>query len=309
MRILFMGTPDIAAVALRAMIKENMEIVGVVTQPDKPRGRKQILTPPEAKEAAMEAGIPVFQPEKVKNGELMPVLEELKPDLIAVVAYGKILPDHILDYPKYGCVNMHGSILPEYRGAAPIQWSVIDGKKVTGVTTQKMAQGVDTGDILMTETIEIGEYETSGELFDRMAVLGAKVLIETINNIENITPVPQEHEKATHAPMITKEMAQIDWNKSAGVISKLICGMNPWPIAHTLYNGEVMKVYKAKVVEGNPQAENGEILGFDKACGLKVKCAEGCLAIEEIQFPGSKRMSVEDYLRGHSLDSGVILGR
>lgn len=302
-----MGTPDIAAVSLREMIKENMEIVGVVTQPDKPRGRKQILTPPETKEAAMEAGIPVFQPEKLKNGELMPILEELKPELIAVVAYGKILPTEVLDYPKYGCVNMHGSLLPEYRGAAPIQWAVINGEKITGVTTQRMAEGVDTGDILLSESIEIGEYETSGELFDRMAVLGAKVLIETVKNIENITPVPQNHEKATHAPMISKEMAQIDWSKSAAAVSKLICGMNPWPVAYTHFNGEVMKIYKAKISEDDTSGENGEILGFVKGKGLKVKCGEGCIFIEEIQFAGSKRMAVEDYLRGHSLDEGNIL--
>ena len=307
MKILFMGTPDIAAVSLRKLLDNKMEIVGVVTQPDKPRGRKQILTPPEVKVLATEENIPVYQPESLKNGELQDVLDLLEPDLIAVVAYGKILPKYVLDYPEYGCINMHGSVLPKYRGAAPIQWSVINGEKFAGVTTQRMNEGVDTGDILISKSIEIGEYETSAELFERIAVLGAEALSETILNIDKITPVPQDESQATHAPMISKEMAKIDWSKPARVVSKLICGMNSWPIAHTLYNGEVMKVYDAVVSADEPKAECGEIVGYEKKSGLKIKCGEGCIIIRELQFPGSKRMSVDDYLKGHSLENGIVL--
>lgn len=306
MKILFMGTPDIAAVSLKYLIDCGKNIVGVVTQPDKPRGRKQIMTPPETKTMAINAGIPVFQPEKVKNGELMPVLEELKPDLIAVVAYGKILPEEVLNYPKYGCVNMHGSLLPKYRGAAPIQWAVINGEKITGVTTQKMDKGMDTGDILMTKQIEIGEYETSEQLFDRMAILGAEVLNETIDNIESIVPVPQNNNEATYAPMIEKDMANIDWSKSAREISKLICGMNSWPIAYTQYMGETMKIYEAIVSDEAFEGKIGEIK--DIKGEIKVKCGKDVLIIKSLQFPGSKRMSAADYLRGHSINNGAVLG-
>lgn len=308
MKILFMGTPDIAAVSLNALIAEGLEVVGVVTQPDKPKGRKQILTPPETKTAALAAGIPVFQPEKLKNGECLPILEQLKPDLIAVVAYGKILPPYILDFPKYGCINMHGSLLPKYRGAAPIQWAVINGEEVTGVTTMKMDRGVDTGDMLLSDATVIGEYETSGELFERIARMGAAVLVQTIQKIDHLVPVAQDAEKATHAPIITKDMAQIDWKKSAEQVSKLICGMNPWPVAFTRYNGETLKIFKGIVSDEETSGLCGEILGYEKDKGLKVKCGKGSLYIKEIQFSGYKRMSVEDYLRGHTLDKGVCLG-
>ena len=307
MKILFMGTPDIAAVSLKQLIKDGFDVVGVVTQPDKPRGRKQILTPPETKLAAQEAGIPVYQPEKLKNGELKEVLEMLSPDLIAVVAYGKILPDYVLDYPKYGCINMHGSLLPKYRGAAPIQWAVINGDRITGVTTMKMDKGVDTGDMLLKKEIEIGKYETSEQLFERMAQLGADVLSETISHIKEITPVPQDNNAATHAPMITKEMAQIDWNKSAEEISKLICGMNSWPIAYTLYNGQTMKIYSAVVSDEVYTGENGEIKESEGK--LVVKCATGGIEIKELQFAGSKRLSAAEYLRGHKMDRGTVLGK
>lgn len=307
MKILFMGTPDIAAVSLKHLIAENFEIAGVVTQPDKPRGRKQILTPPETKTAAIEAGIPVFQPEKIKNGELNEILNSLKPDLIAVVAYGKILPEYVLNFPKYGCINMHGSLLPKYRGAAPIQWAVINGECVTGVTTMKMDKGLDTGDIFMSREIPIDEYETSEELFEKMAVAGAQVLAETIRNIENISPVPQDNDKATYAPIITKEMANIDWSKSAREISKLICGMNSWPVAYTQYNGQTMKIYSAVVSDKEYGGENGEIKNTEGE--IIVKCGKGSLSICEMQFAGSKRMTAAAYLMGHSLETGTVLGK
>lgn len=306
MKILFMGTPDIAAVALGALYSEGFEIVGVVTQPDKPRGRKQILTPPETKVRAEELGLKVYQPQSLKNGELMHVLEELNPDVIAVVAYGKILPKYVLEFPKYGCINMHASLLPKYRGASPIQQAVINGDEITGVTTMKMDEGLDTGDILLVKTIEIGEYETSGELFGRMSELGAKTLIETFNNIENITPVPQPEEGESYASIITKEMAEIDWNCEVKKISKLICGMNPWPVAYTHYNNEVLKIFKGEILNEECEGVPGEVLEASIEKGIRVKCKDGTLIVREIQVPGGKRMKVQDYLRGHSINKGTI---
>ncbi len=301
-----MGTPDIAAESLRELIKEGFRIVGVVTQPDKPRGRKQIMTPPEVKTEALKEGIEVYQPESLKNGELLPILQKLSPDLIAVVAYGKILPEYVLQFPKYGCINMHGSLLPKYRGAAPIQWAVINGEKTTGVTTMKMDKGLDTGDMLFSESLEIGEYETSGELFERMSALGAKVLVKTIKNIDNITPVSQDDEKSTYAPIIKKEMAKIDWQKPVREISKLICGMNPWPVAYTTYNDETIKIFKAEFSYENIGKISGEIIGMNEEKGLGVKCNGGVIYIKELQATGGKRMSIKDYLRGHELKTGEI---
>ena len=306
MRILFMGTPDIAAECLKKLVFDGLNVVGVVSQPDKPKGRGHKHMPTDVKAAATEINIPVYQPETLKNGELMPILEETKPDLIAVVAYGKILPKYILDYPKYGCVNMHASLLPKLRGAAPIQWAVINGDKTTGVTTMLMAEGLDTGDMLMKREIEIGEYETSEELFDKMAILGGEVLSETIKNIEHITPIPQDHSEHTYAPMITKEMAHIDWSKTTDSISKLICGMNSWPMAYALYNGEPMKIIKA-VKGDNIQGENGEIIGYEKDKGLRVKTSDGSIYIQTVQFAGSKRMTIDEYLRGHKVEFGTVL--
>lgn len=301
MKILFMGTPDIAATSLAHLIKKGFSVVGVVTQPDKPRGRKQVLTPPEVKVLAMENNLPVFQPESLKNGELLPILEELKPDIIAVVAYGKILPEYILSFPKYGCINMHASLLPKLRGAAPIQWSVINGDEVTGVTTMKMDKGLDTGDMLLTEEIKIGEYETSGELFERIATLGADVLVRTIENIKSITPIPQNDEESTYAPIIKKEMAKIDWSMDKKKISKLICGMNPWPVCYTEYNGENIKIYKATYDDKVSEKAYGEILDFDKEKGLGVSARCGTVYIKTIQAPGKKPMEIGEFLRGNTL--------
>ena len=218
MRILFMGTPDFAAASLKAMTDAGLDVVGVVSQPDRPKGRGHKLVPTDVKAAALEAGIEnIYQPEKLRNGELQPVLDKLKPELIVVVAYGKILPDYIIDYPKYGCVNVHASLLPKYRGAGPIQWAIINGEKVTGVTTMKMDSGLDTGDMLLKAETEIGEYETAEELFDRLAVIGGDLLLKTIDGLEkgSITPTPQNDEEHTYAPMISRETGVIDWSKSA----------------------------------------------------------------------------------------------
>ncbi len=306
MKILFMGTPDIAASCLKALIDAGLSVSGVVSQPDKPKGRGHRLMPTDVKVAAEKYNIPVYQPESLKNGELMPILEEIKPDIIIVVAYGKILPAYIINYPKYGCINMHASLLPKLRGAAPIQWAVINGDKKTGATTMLMDEGLDTGDMLITREIEIGEYETAEELFGRMAVLGGEVLVETIKNIENIKPIPQDHENYTYAPMIKKEMAHIDWNKSTDEISKLICGMNSWPMAYSIYKGENVKIISAKK-GGTVNGKNGEIISFEKGKGLIVKTADGSIIIEVAQFANSKKMPVADYLLGHTIEFGTIL--
>lgn len=309
MKILFMGTPDFAAEALKALIDAKLDIVAVVSQPDKPKGRGHKLMPTEVKQAALEAGLTVYQPEKIKNGELQEILDNLKPDLIVVVAYGKILPDYIINYPKYGCINIHASLLPKYRGAAPIQWSIINGDKKTGVTTMKMDSGIDTGDILLTEETEIGEYETSEELFDRLAKIGGKLIVKTIEEIENITPIPQNHAQHTYAPMIKRETGIIDWNKSAREISKLICGMNSWPLASTQYKGETLKIVAAKVQDENTGKEPGTIIALEKGKGLKVACGSGVLYIQVAQFAQSRKMNVEDYARGHEIEIGAVLGK
>ena len=306
MRVLFMGTPDIAATCLKALADGGIKVVGAVSQPDKPKGRGHKLMPTDVKVMAEELGIPVYQPERLKEGQLQPILDELKPDLIAVVAYGKILPKYILDFPKYGCVNMHVSLLPKLRGAAPIQWAVINGDEVTGVTTMLMEEGLDTGDILLQKEFAIGEYETSEELFDRMADEGGKILVETIQNIENIKPVPQNHDEHTYAPMLSKEMAHIDWSKPTDVISKHICGMNSWPMAYSIYEGEVMKIITARKGE-RVDGKNGEIIGYEKGKGLRVKTSDGSIYIRVAQFAGSKKMGIDEYLRGHEIKYGTVL--
>ncbi len=310
MKILFIGTPDFASTSLKALLDSDMDIVGVVSQPDKPKGRGHKLVPTEVKSVALEAGLKVFQPLTLKDGTFREILDELKPELIVVVAYGKILPDYIIEYPKYGCVNVHASLLPKYRGSAPIQWAIINGERVTGVTTMKMDSGVDTGDMLLKAETEIGEYETSEELFDRLAVMGGELLIKTVKGLEagTITPVPQNHSEHTYAPMISRETGIIDWTKSAREISKLICGLNSWPLASTLYKGETLKIVTAVVSNEQTNEQAGKIVSLDKGKGLKVACGEGTLYITTAQFPNSKKMNVEDYARGHSIEIGTILG-
>lgn len=310
MDILFMGTPDFAAASLKVLIQSRHNVVGVVTQPDKPKGRGHKLTPPEVKVIALENDIEVYQPVTLRNGELEDILKKLNPDLIAVVAYGKILPKYIIDFPKYGCVNVHGSLLPKYRGAAPIQWSVINGDEVTGVTTMLMDEGLDTGDMLLTQEVTIGEYETSEELFDRLAPIGGELLVKTIDALENesVTPIKQDDDKSSYASLIKKEMGMIDWSKTAGEISKLICGMNSWPLAYTHYKGEVLKIVSAVYdLDEDVNGEVGQIIEYVKKKGLKIKCGSGVLYIQTAQFTGSKKMNIDDYLRGHQVDIGEVL--
>ncbi|MCH5211417.1 MAG: methionyl-tRNA formyltransferase [Oscillospiraceae bacterium] len=308
MKILFMGTPDFAAAVLDTLSKTEYEIIGAVSQPDKPKGRGHKLVPTAVKMKAEELDIPVFQPETMKNESFKEQLEALAPDMIIVAAYGKLLPRYIIDYPRYGCINVHASLLPKYRGAAPIQWSVINGETKTGVSIMRMDYGLDTGDVIGIAETPIGEYETSGELFLRLAEIGGSLLVSTIGKIIDGTAeyVRQNDAEHTYAPMINKETAQIDWTKSAAEISKLICGMNPAPAAQTTYKGSGLKIYEAEKTDasGSP----GEILGIVKKKGLLVSCGSGALYLKSVQFAGAKRMNAEDYARGHEIETGAILG-
>ncbi len=308
MKILFMGTPDFAAEILDAVAKTDHEIVGAVSQPDKPKGRGHKLVPTDVKVKAEELGLKVYQPQTLRDGSFLDTLNDLSPDMIIVAAYGKILPEYIINYPKYGCINVHASILPKYRGAAPIQWSIINGDAVTGVSIMHMDKGLDTGDVIAVSETEIGEYETAGELFDRLAKIGAELMVETLDDIESgkATYTPQNNNESTYAEKITKETAVIDWTKDCAAVSKLVCGMSPFPGAVTTYKGEVVKIYETEKTNGTGVA--GEILGMEKGKGLKVACGNGAVYIKTVQFAGAKRMNVEDYARGHEILSGVILG-
>lgn len=306
MRIVFMGTPDFAVPSLQALIDAGHEVCAVYTQPDKPQGRKQILTAPPVKTLALEHDIPVFQPNTLKNEDEQARLRELAPEVIIVVAYGKLLPKAVLDIPPHGCINVHGSLLPRWRGAAPIQWAVIAGDEMAGVTTMQMAEGLDTGDMLLTYETKVGEKETAGELFDRLAQSGAELLIQTLVKLDEITPRPQDDAQSCYAHMLDKQMAVIDWSKSAHEIDCLIRGLNPWPIALTTLSGERLKVFAAEKAAGN--GEPGTVLEADPKKGLTVACGEGALKLIEIQLVGGKRMKATDFLRGHVIEVGTKLG-
>lgn len=305
MRIVFMGTPDFAVPSLQALIDAGHDVCAVYTQPDKPQGRKQILTAPPVKTLALEHDIPVFQPNTLKNEDEQARLRELAPEVIIVVAYGKLLPKAVLDIPPHGCINVHGSLLPRWRGAAPIQWAVIAGDEKAGVTTMQMAEGLDTGDMLLTYETKVGEKETAGELFDRLAQSGAELLTQTLVKLDEITPRPQDDAQSCYAHMLDKQMAVIDWSKSAHEIDCLIRGLNPWPIALTTLSGERLKVFAAEKAAGN--GEPGTVLEADPKKGLTVACGEGALGLTEIQLVGGKRMKATDFLRGHVIEVGTKL--
>ncbi len=305
MNILFMGTPDFAVPSLEGLLRAGHNIVGVVTQPDKPRGRKMVLTPPPVKALALAHGLDVYQPDTLKDGALLPLLERTRPDLIAVVAYGKLLPGYVLDFPARGCINVHGSLLPRWRGAAPIQWSVLAGDRYAGVTTMQMGPGLDTGDMLLQYRTEIGPRETAGELFDRLAGAGAQLLCDTIDRLDEIQPTPQDGSQATHASMLDKSMAEIDWSKPAGQIDCLVRGMNPWPVAWTRLDGQVMKIFAAEPVEDLSGQAGTVLRGKDE---LLVACGAGAVRVTELQMAGGKRMASRDYLRGHPVPPGTRLG-
>lgn len=305
MRIVFMGTPDFAVPSLQALIDAGHDVCAVYTQPDKPQGRKQILTASPVKTLALEHDIPVFQPNTLKNEDEQARLRELAPEVIIVVAYGKLLPKAVLDIPPHGCINVHGSLLPRWRGAAPIQWAVIAGDEKAGVTTMQMAEGLDTGDMLLTYETKVGEKETAGELFDRLAQSGAELLTQTLVKLDEITPRPQDDAQSCYAHMLDKQMAVIDWSKSAHEIDCLIRGLNPWPIALTTLSGERLKVFAAEKAAGN--GEPGTVLEADPKKGLTVACGEGALKLTEIQLVGGKRMKATDFLRGHAIEVGTKL--
>ena len=303
MRIVFMGTPDFASASLKKLIDERFDVVGVFTQPDKPKGRGMELCASPVKELALENGLPVFQPVKMRDGTALAQIKALEPDILVVVAYGRILPDDILAVPKYGAINVHGSLLPKYRGAAPIQWAVLNGDKITGVTTMYLASEMDTGDIIYTAETEIGEYETSGELFDRLKDMGAELLVKTLRDIDAGTAPrePQDHSKASYVTMLDKSICPIDWNKTPREVLKHIYGLQPWPVATMELEGKTVRVFAAKYTDGKTEKVPGAVVSTDKG-GLEIACADGeALLITELQAPGKKRMGAEDYLRGHQI--------
>ena len=301
MKIVFMGTPDFAAVCLARMFDEHRKVAAVFTQPDKPKNRGMKLTYSPVKELAF-GKTEIFQPTLLRDGEAARILREIAPDLIAVVAYGRLLPQEILAVPRLGCVNIHASLLPKYRGAAPIHRAVLAGDKITGVTSMYMAEELDAGDMILTKSTEIGMYETSGQLFERLAPLGAELLSETIDAIAAGTAprVPQDDTLATFAPMLLKSEAPVDWSQSAPRVISQICGLDPWPVATTEINGTVYKLFSPRL--SDKKGITGEILSSEN--GLTIACGDGAVTITELQAPGKKRMSAADFLRGHKL-SGV----
>ena len=306
MKIVFMGTPDFAVPTLEALIKSDNEVIGVFTQPDKKVGRKQIITPPPVKVVAENAGIPVYQPQSLKNSDSAKIIAELNPDVIIVVAYGKILPKAVLDIPKYGCINVHASLLPKYRGAAPIQWAVLNGDEKTGVCIMQMDEGLDTGDILLCEETEIGINETSEELFDRLSVIGASALLDTLNKLEcgSVTPQKQIGESC-YASMIDKSICPIDWHKSAFEIHNKIRGLQTWPCATAVVNGDVVKVHKSELCDDEGTGAGVVIKSKNE---LIVSCGDNkCIKILEIQPQGKKKMDIKSYLAGNMIEQGRVL--
>lgn len=306
MNIVFMGTPDISVNSLEALIKKH-NIVGVFTQPDKPVGRKQVLTPPPVKVCAEKNNIPVFQPTTLRDGTALKQLEKLNPDIIVVVAYGKILPKEILTFAKYGCINAHASLLPKYRGASPIQWCIVCGEKQTGVTVMQMDEGMDTGDILEVEKVDIGDNETAEQLYDKLAIVAADLLCMTIEKIENgtVKPIPQNDSEATYAPIIKKEMAQIDFKKDATTINNAIRGYNSWPVAYFMIDGKRLKVFSAQI--GEPTSNKpGTIISCDKefiiACGNSTS-----IKLSLVQLEGSKKMTAAQMLQGKKINIKSVL--
>ena len=308
MNIVFMGTPDFAVPSLKMLI-ENYGVKAVFTQPDRPKGRGKKLAFSDVKEVAVEHNIPVYQPVKLKDErEMIEELKDMNPDFIIVVAFGQILTKEVLNIPKYGCINLHGSILPMYRGAAPINWAIIKGEKVSGNTTMLMDVGLDTGDMLLKDEVEIPEDMTAGELYDILKVRGADLLKDTIEGMINGTITPEKQSDETfYAKMLNKEIAIIDWNDTAENIHNLIRGLNPWPMAYTYYMNEKMKVFESKVLNKNHNKEVGTILKVSKE-GMEIACKDSVLLITKVQFPNKKPLTIEQYINGHTIDENVILG-
>ncbi len=306
MKIVFMGTPDFSVPTLKYLI-ENHEVVGIFTQPDRPKGRGKKLAPPPIKEFAGDYDIPVFQPERIKTDENVEILRDLDPELIVVVAYGQIINREILDMPSYGCINVHASLLPELRGASPINTAIVRGFKETGVTTMKMDIGLDTGDMLYKKIVKIDDEMNAGELHDVLMMLGVEVLKETLDNIDDIKPIPQDHKKSSYAPIIKKEMAKIDWKDSSADIYNLIRGYNPWPVAYTTLDEKRLKIFKATIEDIKSDKEAGTVVNFDKN-GLLVQTGDKVINIQEVQLPGGKRMSIDKFAAGYNIENGMKLG-
>lgn len=311
MNVIFMGTPDFAVGTLKALIKAGHQITMVVTQPDKPKGRGHAVQFSPVKETALEYGLLVYQPEKIRDKESIRFLERVKADVIVVVAFGQLIPKQILEMKTYGCINVHASLLPAYRGAAPIQWAVINGEKETGVTTMQMDEGLDTGAMLLKTVVPLEKKETGGSLFDKLSEAGAKLCVETLCQLKAGTIVPQEQGDATtaYASMLTKNMGAIDWTKSAVSIERLIRGLNPWPSAYTKLNGRTLKIWEGEVVCTDvSKGVCGEILEVTKD-SLTVQTGDGVLAVKTLQLEGRKRMDIGAFLRGFLIEPGVILGQ
>lgn len=308
LKIIYMGTPDFAVLPLRALAESGYEIAAVVTQPDKPKGRGKTMLPTPVKEEAQKYDIPVYQPVKVRDPEFIQVLEEIHPDLIVVAAFGQMIPKTILDLPEFGCINIHASLLPKYRGAAPIQQAVIDGEKESGVTIMRMGTGLDTGDMISKVIVPLADDETGGSLFDKLAQAGAELLIKTLPSILDGTAVYEkqpEESPTPYAAMITKQMGLLDFSESAVKLERLVRGLNPWPSAYTYLNGKTLKVWKSKAVPGNTEEAPGTILAADRE-GIHVACADGILVLTEVQLEGKKRMDTDAFLRGYKIEKGSV---
>ena len=311
MRVIFMGTPDFAVGTLKALLESGHEVAAVVTQPDKPKGRGKNMQFTPVKEVAVEAGITVLQPKKVREAQVVEELRTYAPDVIVVVAFGQLIPKEILEMPKYGCVNVHASLLPKYRGAAPIQWAVIDGEEKSGVTTMQMDEGLDTGDMLLKEEVVLDEEETGGSLFDKLSEVGAQLLLRTLDGLEKGTIVPEkqpEESTTAYAAMLTKHMGEIDWNKSAKEIERLIRGLNPWPSAFTRLGEKNVKIWRAAVLEEKTEHAAGDVIQIGKN-RFGICTGNGILEILELQPEGKKRMAADAFLRGYPLQDGMKAGK
>ncbi len=312
MKVVFMGTPDFAVGALEEIIKAGHEVTAVVTQPDKPKGRGKEMQISAVKACALSHGLPVFQPVRIKTPEAVEQLRSYEADIFVVAAFGQILSKEILDMPQYGCVNIHASLLPKYRGAAPIQWAVIDGEEETGVTIQQMNEGVDTGDILMQEVVKLDVKETGSSLFDKLAVCGAGLIVKTLTEIEkgSLTPVKQDDSKSTHAKMLSKDMGKLDFSQEAVVLERKIRGLNSWPSAYTYFKGKTLKIWDADVVDTNV-ADQTSLGGHGSVCevtkdSFSIVTGNGCLRINEVQLEGKKRMEVSAFLLGYPIEVGMV---
>lgn len=317
MRVVFMGTPEFAVPTLEALIAHH-EVIAVVTQPDKPKGRGKAMACPPVKETAMAHDIPVYQPVRVREESFVGTLRELQPDVIVVVAFGQILPESILNIPPYGCINVHASLLPKYRGAAPMQWAIINGEKETGITTMYMAKGLDTGDMIDTVVIPIDPKETGETLHDKLSAAGGKLILQTLEELEAGTAkqIPQDDAKSSYAGMLTRELGEIDWTKSAVEIERLIRGLNSWPSAYTYLHGKTLKIWDADVAQSDARQEEtalsktapGTVTAVKKDC-FYVQTGDGQLKVNEVQLQGKKRMSVQAFLLGNRIEKGLVYGR